>query len=73
MIYQFLIFRPVLFSVLPNLNSGVISLMRVLGLKYEHWGYKLDGRNTLLGNDLKKESKSLRNLASVDICFYLCI
>jgi hypothetical protein len=63
MIYQFLIFRPVLFSVLPKSNSGVISLMKVLGLKYESWGYKLDGRSTLLGNDLKKASKRLRNLA----------
>jgi len=47
MIYQFLIFRPVLFSVLPKSNSGVVSLMRGLGLKYEPWGYELDGRNTL--------------------------
>jgi hypothetical protein len=47
--------------------------MGVLGLKYEPWGYKLDGRNTLLENDLKKASKSLRNLALVDICLYLYI
>jgi len=73
MIYQFLFFKPVLFCVLPKSNSGVISLMRVLGLKFEPWGYKLDGRNILLVNDLKRVSKSLRNLALVDICFYLYV
>jgi len=71
MTYQFLIFKPVLFCVLPKSYSGIISLMTVLGLKYEPWGYKLDGRNTLLENDLKRPSKSLRNLTLVDICFYL--